>query len=106
MTEYNPNPVPATRTSTMAIISLIAGIAGVVQILPVIGPLAAIITGHLAKKEIKNSNGMITGNGMATTGLILGYVILGLLACGCIVAIALFATGMLAIPWETTTSSF
>lgn len=106
MSEFNPSPVRITRTSTMAIISLIAGIAGFLQVLPVIGPLAAIILGHLAKKEIKNSNGMITGNGMATTGLILGYVVLGLLACGCIVAIILIATGMLTIPWDSSSYSF
>jgi hypothetical protein len=104
MSDYNPSPVPVTRTSITAIISLITGIAGVVQILPVIGPIAAIITGHIAKKEIKNSGGMVTGNGMATAGLIMGYVTLGLLACGCIVAIILFATGMLAIPWSSSYS--
>lgn len=107
MSDFTPHPlVPTTRNSTMAIISLIAGIAGFIQILPVIGPIVAIITGHIAKKEIKNSGGMITGNGMATAGLILGYVVLGLLACSCIVAVILFATGMLAIPWASSTYSY
>jgi hypothetical protein len=49
---YAPIP-PATRTSTAAVISLVAGILGFVQILPVIGPIAAVIAGHIAKSEIK-----------------------------------------------------
>ena len=39
-----------------------------------LGSIAAIITGHMAKSEIKKSAGMVTGNGMATAGLILGYI--------------------------------
>jgi hypothetical protein len=79
---YTPlPPVQQTRTSTTAIISLVAGILGFVQVLPVIGPIAAIITGHIAKKEIKDSGGTIAGGGMATGGLILGYVTLALGVC-------------------------
>ena len=79
---YTPlPPAQQARTSTTAIISLIAGILGFVQVLPVIGPIAAIITGHIAKKEIKDSNGMVTGGGLATGGLILGYVTLALGIC-------------------------
>lgn len=74
-------PVPQSRTSTMAVISLIAGILGFFQILPVIGPIAAVITGHMAKSEIKQSGGLVTGDGMATTGLILGYLTLAIGLC-------------------------
>jgi hypothetical protein len=88
--QYNIPPVqpPAMpvmpHNSTLAIISLIAGIAGWF-LLPIIAPIAAVITGHMAKSEIKKSNGMVTGNGMATAGLVLGYIQLGLAVCGCIV---------------------
>jgi len=64
------------KESSLAITSLITGILGW-TILPVVGSLAAIITGHLGKKEIKESHGTLDGNGMATAGLILGYVQLG-----------------------------
>ncbi len=88
----------APRTSTTAIISLIAGILGFVQILPVIGPIAAIVTGHMAKSEIKKSGGMVTGNGMATAGLILGYVMLALGIClTCIFVLAF--TGAITLPF-------
>jgi hypothetical protein len=100
MSAYNPQPT--TRTSTTAIISLIAGIVGFLQILPVIGPLAAVITGHMAKKEIKNSGGMVTGNGMATTGLILGYISLALGVCAICIFVLTFA-GLITLPFAFPT---
>ena len=89
MSDYPPTPMPpsapipassAPPTSTMAIISLIGGITGF-TILPMLGSLAGIIFGHIAKSEIKKSGGTIGGNGMATAGLIMGYVTLGLGLC-------------------------
>jgi hypothetical protein len=99
---------PVTRTSTLAIISLVAGILGFVQILPVIGPIAAVITGHMAKNEIKKSGGMVTGNGLATIGLILGYVMLAISLCVACIFILTFAgliTLPFAIPFISTPSS-
>ncbi len=100
---YTPLP-PVTRTSTTAIISLIAGILGFIQVLPIIGPIAAVITGHMAKNEIKNSGGMVTGNGMATTGLILGYVSLAFGLCAICVGILAFA-GLITLPFAFPTVS-
>jgi hypothetical protein len=89
---YTPLP-SATRTSTMAIVSLISGIASWF-LLPFIAAIVAIITGHMAKKEIKDSAGMVTGNGMATAGLVLGYVQLGLGLCICIAIAVMLAFGV------------
>lgn len=103
MSEYNPTPAP--RTSTMAIVSLIAGILGFFQILPVIGPIVAVITGHMAKNEIKKSGGMVGGNGMATAGLILGYVMIAIGICAaCIFALA-FA-GLITLPFAVPTYNY
>ena len=77
---YTPLPPAGPRTSTTAIISLIGGIAGW-TVLPFLGSIAAIICGHIAKSEIKQSGGMIGGNGMATAGLILGYLGIALGVC-------------------------
>jgi hypothetical protein len=57
--------------NSMALVSLISGIAGWV-ILPVIGGIVAIITGHMAKKQIAQTGE--GGSGMATAGLVLGYI--------------------------------
>ena len=72
-----PPPMYPTQSSTLAIISLIGGILGWVGVLG-IGPLVAIICGHMAKSEISKAAGRITGGGMATAGLILGYLNLAL----------------------------
>ena len=104
----NFQPVPTARTSTAAIISLVTGILGFVQILPGIGPIAAIISGHIAKNEIKKGHGMVTGNGMATTGLILGYLMLALGLClGCIWLLVFLGVFTLpfAIPFITPSSN-
>lgn len=105
MTDFTPQP--PTKTSVMAIISLVTGILGFVQILPGIGPIAAVITGHIAKSEIKKSNGMVTGNGMATWGLILGYIMLAIGLCLTCVFVAAFAgliTLPFALPWDSYSS--
>jgi hypothetical protein len=69
---------PVQRDSSAAIVSLIMGILAYF-VLPIIGALVAIITGHIGISEINNSNGMVKGKGMATAGLVLGYVQLGIL---------------------------
>jgi hypothetical protein len=79
-----------SKDSQLAIASLITGILGW-TILPVLGSVAAIITGHLANKEIKESNGALSGKGMATAGLILGYIQLAFVVLIMIIAILGFA---------------
>ncbi|OGO14012.1 MAG: hypothetical protein A2Z66_12925 [Chloroflexi bacterium RBG_13_66_10] len=84
---------PLPRTSTMAIVSLITGILAYVM-LPFVGAIAAVITGHLAKKEIRESGGWLIGDGLATAGLILGYVHLALGVVGLCVIMASIALGI------------
>ena len=59
------------RDSRLAIVSLVAAIAGW-SFLPVIGGVIAIITGYLAKKEIQDSEGRLRGDGLATAGIVIG----------------------------------
>ena len=66
---YYPSP-PA---STLAVVSLVSGIVGWVAI-PLLGALVAVITGHLAKREIRASGGDLGGDGLATAGLVIGYI--------------------------------
>ncbi len=95
--EYPQVPPPfLAQTSTLATVSLIAGIVSWI-ILPFIGAVVAIITGHMAKSEIRNSDGRLTGDGMATAGLILGYLQIGLTVVGICCVAALFATGTLGV---------
>ena len=81
MSDYS---TPATtRTSTLAIVSLIAGITGW-TIFPLLGSIVAVITGHMAKNEVRTSAGTLEGDGFATAGLIMGYISLGLGLCACL----------------------
>lgn len=52
-------------------------------LIPVVGGVIAVITGHMAKKDIRQSAGLLGGDGIATAGLILGYsnLVVGLCAC-------------------------
>ena len=62
----------AQGTSGNAIASLVLGIAGFV-ILPLVPSIIAIILGHNAKKDIAGRPGL-GGEGMATAGVILGWI--------------------------------
>ena len=79
----NTSSQPYRGTSTLATVSLISGILGF-TLLPTIGSIIAIVTGHMAKNEIKKSFGALDGNGLATAGLILGYANIVLILCACI----------------------
>jgi hypothetical protein len=87
-------PQAPTQTNTLAIVSLISGIVGLFM-LPVIGGIVAVVTGHMAKKQIQESLGAQGGGGMATAGLIMGYISLVLWICGCIAWLVLvFGTSL------------
>ncbi|HOE35194.1 MAG: DUF4190 domain-containing protein [Chloroflexi bacterium] len=72
MTTNNPNQLPVT-TSPWSIVSLISGISSYL-VLPFLGGIIALITGYVARREIKSSNGALSGSGMATAGLWLGWI--------------------------------
>ncbi|MBU0631990.1 DUF4190 domain-containing protein [bacterium] len=52
--------------------------------------IIAIITGHMARSNIKNSNGRLSGDGFAVTGLVLGYIVILLY-----LVVVLFFVGLL-----------
>lgn len=88
MTEPSYYESPA-ETSTLALISLIAGILSWFMA-PLVGGVIAVITGHMAMRELRESQGTLTGEGMAKVGLILGYLHLAVLVLGfCLVALLL-----------------
>lgn len=78
----DPAPTP------LAIGSLAAGIAGFI-FLPVLGSLIAVILGHMARAAVKRDPQTVGGKGMATVGLVLGYI--GLSVVALIVAIIVLA---------------
>ncbi len=80
------------QTSNLAVIALILGIVSWV-FLPFIAAIGAVITGHMGRREVLTSGGRLTGGGLATAGLILGYLNLAVFALAaigfCLFAIAI-----------------
>jgi len=63
------------KTSGLAIASLVCGVLGFATC---ISSLPAVIMGHLAIRQIKNSSGKETGRGLAIGGLVTGYIVLAI----------------------------
>jgi hypothetical protein len=76
-------------TSTLATISLIAGILGFVM-LPIIGSIVALWTGYAARKETRAIPPTASGDGMATAGIVMGWIQIVLAVVGICCAIAYF----------------
>lgn len=77
----NPQPypapyTPARRTNGLAIASMVLGIVWAYWI----GSILALVFGYLAKRQIVESGGTQTGDGMATAGIVLGWVGVGFFA--------------------------
>jgi hypothetical protein len=64
--------VVGPENSTAAVVSVAMGVTSWFM-LPLVGGLVAVIAGHMAKKEIRQSGGMVGGDRLATAGLVLGY---------------------------------
>jgi hypothetical protein len=81
----------APRTPGSATAALILGICALVICSPICGPLA-IIYGNKAKSEIENSRGSLTGGGLATAGIVMGWIGIGLTVIGILIVIAAIAS--------------
>ena len=75
----------AQKTSGAAIGSLICGILGFVT---GVTALIAVILGHISLSQIKQSAGRLGGHGSAIAGLVMGYLVLGLVAVAILAALA------------------
>jgi ABC-type spermidine/putrescine transport system permease subunit II len=94
------------QTSSLAVISLISGIASYF-VVPMLGAIAAIITSNMAKKEIKESAGQLTGEGLAQAGMILGWINIGLTTIGFFITmLVVFGVISIAICGITATLPF
>lgn len=86
---------PVRRTSSMAIVSLVAGLLGW-TFAPWLGSIIAIITGHMARAEIRLDPNGVEGDGLAVAGLVLGWSMI-LLSLLTVLAFVLFFGGLAAL---------
>ncbi len=61
------------KTNPLAIASLVLSTGGF-SFLPLIGSIAGIVTGLIARREIAAKPDTYDGNGLATAGIILGWI--------------------------------
>src|SRR5512134_2118057 len=92
--QVNENILP---NSTLAIVSLVSALLGFTFV-PVVGGIVALVTGYMARNETRSIPPKASGDGMATAGIIMGWIQLGLLVVGvcCFVAYMVFVVGLVA----------
>jgi len=84
-TNNNEEKQAIRKTSKKAIASLIFSLL----VLYGIGSILAIFFGHSARTDIKNSNNKLSGYGIATAGMIIGYITFALVILGILSAVLL-----------------
>jgi Domain of unknown function (DUF4190) len=84
-------------SSTLAMVSLISGILGFTFV-PVIGTIVALVTGYMSRNETRSIPPRASGDGLATAGIIMGWIQVGLLFIGicCAIAYFVFVVGLFA----------
>lgn len=84
-------------SSTLATVSLISGILGF-TFMPVLGSIVALVTGYMARNETRSIPPKASGDGMATAGIIMGWIGIGLVVVGicCFIAYMVFVVGLVA----------
>ncbi|MCJ1707233.1 DUF4190 domain-containing protein [Microbacterium sp. VKM Ac-2923] len=63
------------RVNPLAIVALVSSLVGLF-VIPLIGQIVGIITGHISLKQVKTTGER--GRGMALSGVLIGYISLGL----------------------------
>ena len=97
-----PNLPPSVNadllpTSTLAIVSLVSALLGFTFV-PLIGTIVALVTGYMARNETRAIPPRASGDGLATAGIIMGWIQVGLLVLGvcCTIAYLIFVVGIFA----------
>lgn len=94
--QQNLNPSP-TETNIWALVSVISGVLGWLGLFG-LGGIVAVIAGHVAKNQIRQDPVRMSGDGMATAGLVLGYTNIAITAVGvCLLVLVLI--GAISMPF-------
>ena len=99
---YGGYPPAQLPTSTMATVSLISGILGFF-ILPLLASIVALITGYMARQETRSVPPRASGDGLATAGIVMGWIQIALFALGICCAIIYF---VFVVGWLSTAGNY
>ena len=94
------------KKSPLAVIALVSGIVGAIPCcwsLPIFA-IVALVTGFLGRKQIDESQGQLTGRGMATAGVVLGIIVMVIAVVYWILYAAGVFDSLLQYDFETSTS--
>jgi Domain of unknown function (DUF4190)/zinc-ribbon domain len=83
----------AVQTSGLAIASLVVGIGGL-TLVPLLGSILAIVLGYMARNDIRQRSGQVTGGGLATAGIVLGWIGIGLSVLGLLLGLGFGVCGL------------
>jgi uncharacterized membrane protein YjgN (DUF898 family) len=78
----------AAPTEDKAIISMILGILALVSF-SILAGIPAIILGKMSRDNIRASSGRLSGEGMATAGIVMGWVSVGLVGLAVLVVLVI-----------------
>ncbi len=94
---------PLLPTSSLATTSLVMGILGF-TVLPLLASVVALITGYAARKETRAVPPRASGDGMATAGIVMGWIQIGLVVVAfcCFVAYMVFIFGIIGTSHQGT----
>ena len=73
----------------LAVVSLVAALLGFTFV-PLVGGIVAVVTGYLARNETRSIPPRASGDGMATAGIVMGWIQMALAVVGICCAIAYF----------------
>jgi hypothetical protein len=97
--------VPVRTTSSLAIVSLVSGILGW-TLLPLVASLVAIVTGHMARAEIRRNPDTLDGDGFAVAGLVLGWASVVLAALVVLLVVLFFGGIAVLLGWLGISGAF
>jgi hypothetical protein len=101
--DTTPYAGPMPQSSSKATAALVLGICGIF-VVPVICSILALVFGYQGRTEIDQSNGYLTGRGMAVAGIVLGWVGIALAVVGLLIFLVLLAAIQSTDAWGTYTA--
>jgi len=93
---YSGRSYYPVKTNAWALVSVISGVLAWLGMCGR-GGLAAVVCGHIGRRQIRSEPHLYTGEGLATAGLVLGYLNLALSLAGCCLMALIFA-GAISMP--------